>query len=92
MLKIGKKLTKTCKYMNKDLETINKTVNEIREILNAECAPIDQLPEMVNDLSQTATKSGFTTAFIFSTKPNPNMPTGGSLDTTTGLVVGIEDD
>lgn len=78
--------------MNKDLETINKTVNEIREILNAECAPIDQLPEMVNDLSQTATKSGFTTAFIFSTKPNPNMPTGGSLDTTTGLVVGIEDD
>lgn len=78
--------------MNKDLEAINKSITEIRELLNAECTPIDQLPDMVSDLSKSAAKSGYTTAFMFSTNSNPNTPTGGSLDTTTGLVVDIEDD
>jgi hypothetical protein len=78
--------------MNKDLEAINKSITEIRELLNAECTPIDQLPDMVSDLSKSAAKSGYTTAFVFSTNSNPNTPTGGSLDTTTGLVVDIEDD
>lgn len=76
--------------MNK-LETINSSITEIREILGAECASVGQLPDLVRTLSEEASKSGYTTAFLFSTESNPNIPTGGSLDTTTGLVIGIED-
>ncbi len=76
--------------MNKSLETINNSIKEIREILNAECAPINQLPDMVSDLSKSAAKSGYTTAFMFSTNPNPTRPVGGNFDITTGLVDGIE--
>jgi hypothetical protein len=77
--------------MNKKLQIINKSINEIREILGEECADITQLPELVRDLSEKSAKSGYTTVFVFSTKVNPNKPTGGSLDTTTGMVLGLED-
>jgi hypothetical protein len=77
--------------MSNQLEIINKSVNEIREILNAKDAAIYELPDMVKALSEKAANSGFTTAFIFSTESNPIVPTGGSLDATTGLVTNIEE-
>jgi hypothetical protein len=75
--------------MDQNLEVINESVNEIREILGAECATIDELPAMVRALSESASKGGFTTAFIFSVNSNPNRPTGGSFNATTGSVEGV---
>ena len=72
------------------LDTINKSITEIREILGEECASIEQLPDLVRNIAYDPTRSGFTTAFIFSSESHPNTPTGGSLDTATGLVVGVE--
>lgn len=74
------------------LQIINKSIADIREILDAECTSIEKLPELVQTLSKEASRSGYTTSFVFSSKSNPNAPTGGSLDTTTGLVVEIEDE
>lgn len=76
--------------MNK-LEIINKTISEIRETLGAECANIEDLPDMIKQLATDPSKSGFTTAFVFSSESHPNAPTGGSLNTTTGLVVDIDE-
>ena len=75
--------------MNK-IETINQSISEIREILGAECTNISELPALVRNIAYDPTRSGFTTAFIFSSESHPNTPTGGSLDTATGLVVGVE--
>lgn len=77
--------------MNK-LQIINKAISDIRETLDAECTSIERLPELVQTLSKEASRSGYTTSFVFSSRSNPNAPTGGSLDTTTGLVVEIEDE
>lgn len=73
------------------LNVINKSINEIREILGEECANIEQLPDMIRSLATDPSRSGFTTAFVFSSESYPNTPTSGSLDTATGLVVGLED-
>lgn len=78
--------------MNEKLHKINNSITEIRNILGEECATIEQLPGFVKTLADNSARSGFTTAFIFSYKDNPNVPTGGSLDTTTGLVVNIDED
>ena len=78
--------------MNEKLNKINTSITEIRSILGEECASIEQLPSFVKNLADNAARSGFTTAFIFSSKNNPKIPTGGSLDTTTGLVVNIDED
>lgn len=78
--------------MNEKLNKINTSITEIRSILGEECASIEQLPSFVKNLADNAARSGFTTVFIFSSKNNPNIPTGGSLDTTTGLVVNIDED
>lgn len=72
------------------LEQINKSITEIREILGAECAPITDLPEKVRTLSEQAVRGGFTTVFVFSGDSNPNKPSGGSLNTITGLVEGLD--
>lgn len=72
------------------LEQINKSITEIRKILGAECAPITDLPEKVRTLSEQAVRGGFTTVFVFSGDSNPNKPSGGSLNTTTGLVEGLD--
>lgn len=73
------------------LDTINKSITEIREILGEECASIEQLPDLVRNIAYDPTRSGFTTAFVFSLESHPNTPTGGSLDTATGLVIGLEE-
>ena len=75
--------------MNK-LQAINESISEIREILGAECVNVSELPDLVRKISNDPTRSGFTTAFVFSSESHPNTPTGGSLDTATGLVVGVE--
>jgi hypothetical protein len=73
------------------LELINKSINEIRTILGAECTPIEGLPAMVRALAEDPSKSGFTTSFVFSNEIGPARPTGGSLDTTTGLVTDLDE-
>lgn len=73
------------------LQTINKSITEIREILGEKCANINQLPSLVKTLADKAAMGGFTTVFVFSSDLYPNVPTGGSLDTTTGLVMGLAD-
>lgn len=76
--------------MNK-LQIINESISEIRDILNADCTSVTELPDLVRNLVNDPSKSGYTTAFVFSSELQPNTPTGGSLDTTTGLVVGVEE-
>lgn len=73
------------------LELINKSINEIRTILGAECTPIEGLPAMVRALAEDPSKSGFTTSFVFSNEIGPARPTGGNLDTTTGLVADLDE-
>ena len=75
--------------MNK-LEIINESISEIRDILGAECANIEDLPEMVKQLADDPARSGFTTAFVFSSESSPIRPEGGKLNTETGLVEDLE--
>lgn len=77
--------------MNK-LETINKTLTEIREILGAECANIEELPELVSALYEKTARGGFTTSFVFSSNSNPTLPVGGKLNIITGLIEGLNGD
>lgn len=77
--------------MNNKINIINNSINEIREILGQNCADIEQLPDLVRELVEDPSKNGFTTAFVFSSNSNPNIPSGGSLDTTTGMVIGLEE-
>lgn len=77
--------------MNK-LETINKTLTEIREILGAECANIEELPELVSALYEKTARGGFTTSFVFSLNSNPTLPVGGKLNIITGLIEGLNGD
>lgn len=72
------------------LEIINESISEIREILGAECASIEDLPEMVRQYAEDPSRSGFTTAFVFSSENSPNNPEGGILNTETGLVEGLD--
>ena len=76
--------------MNK-INIINNSINEIREILGQDCADIEQLPDLVRELVEDPSRNGFTTVFVFSSDSNPNIPSGGSLDTTTGMVIGLEE-
>lgn len=69
--------------MNK-LETINESISEIREILGAECAHISELPDLIRGLNTSG--AGYTTAFVFSSVPNPIVPTAKTIDLSTGLV------
>ena len=76
--------------MGDKIKIINNSINEIREILGAECASIERLPELVRAYVKDDSRNGFTTAFVFSSDLHPARPSGGSLDTTTGLVVGLD--
>lgn len=76
--------------MNK-LEIINDTIADIRDILGAECANIEELPGLIENLQTKASNNGgFTTAFVFSSDTNPTIPTEGVLNTTTGVVEGLD--
>jgi hypothetical protein len=77
--------------MNDKLEIIKNSINEIRETLGAECMPIDELPGLVKDMTIGSGRGGFTTAFIFSADDNPNKPSGGKMDMTTGALSGVKD-
>lgn len=70
--------------MNK-LELISDSITDIREKLNAECVPIDELSDKIT----SEHGGGFTTAFIFNNSTNPSVPNGGLLDMETGLVTGL---
>jgi len=73
--------------MNNKLNIIENSVSEIREILGAECASIDQLPELIrSQIGTSAVGSGNSTAFLFSNSNYPGKPTGNTLDLQTGLV------
>lgn len=76
--------------MNK-LEIINDTIADIRDILGAECANIEELPGLIENLQTKASNNGgFTTAFVFSSDTNPTIPTEGVLNTITGVVEGLD--
>ena len=70
--------------MNK-LELISDSITDIREKLNAECVPIDELSDKIT----SGHGGGFTTAFIFNNSTNPSVPNDGLLDMETGLVTGL---
>lgn len=71
------------------LEKINEAVNEIREILNVECASIEDLPNMVRQLAEDPSRGGFTTSFIFSSNVNNPTPSECVLN-SDGLVEGLD--
>jgi hypothetical protein len=79
--------------MNNKIEIIRDAVDEIRTIVNAECAPISELPGIVEEyVSNKAGGGGLTTTFVFSTATNPTMPNATSIDVTTGLVNDLNKD
>ena len=75
--------------MNK-LQVINESISEIRNILGAECANIEDIPELVKQLAEDPSKSGFTTSFVFSFEKAPGNPEGGKLNTETGLIEDLD--
>ena len=77
--------------MNDKINIINDSISEIRDVLGQDCADIEQLPSFVRELVENSSRNGFTTVFVFSSDSNPNIPSGGSLDTTTGMVIGLEE-
>lgn len=74
------------------LENINKSISEIRELLGEECATIEELPGLIKSIVEDPSKSGYTTSFVFSSSTNPNTPSGGTFNTETGLVDGLDGD
>lgn len=78
--------------MKNNLENINKSISEIRELLGEECATIEELPDLIKSIVEDPSKSGYTTSFIFSSSTNPNTPSGGTFNTETGLVDGLDGD
>lgn len=79
--------------MNNKIEIIRDAVDEIRTIVNAECAPISELPGIVEEyISNKTGGGGLTTTFVFSTATNPTIPNATSIDVTTGLVNDLNKD
>jgi hypothetical protein len=74
--------------MNK-LETIAKEIAEIRAALDAECAPIEEISDMVEDLVNDPSKNGLSTIFVFS-ETGLNKPTATNLNVTTGLIENLD--
>lgn len=72
------------------LETINKSISEIRNILGEECVDIEQLPNLIRNIVNDSSRSGFTTTFLFSNDLNPTLPVGGTFNIETGLVEELE--
>lgn len=76
--------------MSNKTEIIYEALDEIRDILGAECATVEELPGLVRNVVNDPARSGFTTSFIFSSENNPNFPTADALDTQTGLVSNLD--
>jgi hypothetical protein len=76
--------------MSNKTEIIYEALDEIREVLGAECATIEELPGIVRNVVNDPARSGFTTSFVFSSEPNPNLPTADSLDMQTGLISNLD--
>lgn len=72
------------------LQIINDSISEIRDILDADCANITELPELVRVLKEDPSRNGFTTVFVFSSLANPGVPTAKSLNTSTGLIADLD--
>lgn len=77
--------------MNK-LELINNSVNEIREILGVECAPVEALPEMIRQIAEDPSRSGLSTIFVWSTDDAPGDPNSNKLDVATGILSDLSDE
>lgn len=78
--------------MNEKLQTIYNITEEIRDIVDAECIPLEGLPDAVKDKLREGGSggSGYTTAFVFSTT-NSNTPTAEKMDMSTGLIEGLDE-
>ena len=74
--------------MNSKLNQIYQSIDAIRKALGeeAECVPISELAGMVAKLSNDTSRNGYTTAFMFSDKENPDIPQETRLDVNTGLI------
>lgn len=77
--------------MNKNLEIINKSVNEIREIVGARCAHISDLPKIIQALKDNS-GSGYSTVFVFSDNSFlPETPSASKLNIETGLLEDLDE-
>jgi hypothetical protein len=74
------------------LNIINKSISEIRSLIGAECASIEELPELIKNHLGDSNRGMSTTAFVFSAKDSPVLPTSSSLDVSTGLILDLEED
>ena len=77
--------------MSNKTEIIYEALDEIRDILGAECTPIDELPDVVRSVVNDPKRGGFTTVFLFSAEKNPVTPSATTLDVSTGLVDNVDD-
>lgn len=78
--------------MDEKLQTIYKVTQQIREIVDDECIPLEDLPEAIKDKLREggAGGSGFTTAFAFSST-NSIAPTSEKMNISTGLVENLDE-
>jgi hypothetical protein len=78
--------------MDEKLQTIYKVTQQIREIVDDECIPLEDLPEAIKDKLKEggAGGSGFTTAFAFSST-NSIAPTSEKMNMSTGLVENLDE-
>lgn len=78
--------------MDEKLQTIYKVTQQIREIVDDECIPLEDLPEAIKDKLREggAGGSGFTTAFAFSST-NSIAPTSEKMNMSTGLVENLDE-
>ena len=70
------------------LNIIKSSIDQVRDVVDF--CNISELPRAISELANNTSKN-FTTSFIFSIESNPNAPTGGSLNTTTGLMVDLDE-
>lgn len=80
--------------MNEKLQTIYSTVEEIRDIVDAECIPLEDLPDEIRRRLREGGGGGggYTTVFVFSSVDSPGAPVSGKLDVGTGYVENLSEE
>lgn len=77
--------------MNDNLKRINESVEEIREIVGAECSHISELPELVRS-AVNKISGGYNAIIVFSSRNVPIKPNAQKLDIKTSLLIDLDDD